>query len=126
MQVSGARSCRLALLLCPSLGTVGVALDPTCLLRVCRTDPWWLLCRVHQDPPPDGNLVIGGDVDPDLVKLTDVWKCGSSRAARGSTLLVDLLPQSAAQEGVSRTLVIGAWYVERIATGVRLSLEVAR
>jgi hypothetical protein len=71
-------------------------------------------------------LVVAGDVDLDLLKLTDVWRRGSSRAARSGTLLVDLLPQPAAAKGVSRTLVIGAWYVERITAGARLGLEVAR
>jgi hypothetical protein len=41
-------------------------------------------------------------------------------------LLVDLLPQSAAAEGVSRALVIGAQHVERIAIGVKLGLEAGR
>jgi hypothetical protein len=45
---------------------------------------------------------------------------------RSSTLLVDLLLQPAAAEGVPRALVLGAWYVERNAAGARLGLEVAR
>jgi hypothetical protein len=39
-------------------------------------------------------------------------------------LLVDLLLQPVAAEGVSHTLVIGARYVERNAVGTRLGLEV--
>jgi hypothetical protein len=126
IQVSGTQRYHLMLLLRPSLGAVGVALDPMCLLRVRCADPCWFVRRDHPDPPPDGTLVVGGDMDPDLLKLTDIWRCGSSRAARSSTFLVDLLPQRAAAEGMSRALVIGAWYVERIALGARLSLEVAR
>jgi hypothetical protein len=71
-------------------------------------------------------LVIGGDANPDLLKLTNVWKRGSSHAVRSSTLVVDLLPQPATAKGVSRVLVIGAQYVERIAASVRLDLEVVR
>jgi hypothetical protein len=42
-----------------------------------------------------------------------------------STHLLDLLPQLLAMEGVSRALVIGARYIEQIATSTRLDLEVA-
>jgi hypothetical protein len=41
-------------------------------------------------------------------------------------LLVDLLLQSAVAKGVSRTLVIGARYVERIAANAKLGHESAR
>jgi hypothetical protein len=41
-------------------------------------------------------------------------------------LLDDLLQQPAAVEGVSRTLVIGARHVKRIAAGAKLGVEVAR
>jgi hypothetical protein len=67
-----ARRYRLALLLRPSLGAVGIALDLRCLLGVSRADPWWFVRRNHKDLPPDGTLVIGGDTDPDLSKLTNV------------------------------------------------------
>jgi hypothetical protein len=40
-------------------------------------------------------------------------------------LLVNLLPQPAAAEGVSCTLVIGARYVQRITVYVELGLKVA-
>jgi hypothetical protein len=62
----------LTLLHYSSLGTVGVALDPSCLLGVRRADSWWFVCRNHQNPLPDGTLVIGADADSDLLKHTDV------------------------------------------------------
>jgi hypothetical protein len=121
---AGTQRYRLELLLRPSLGAVGVALDLTWLLRVLRADPWWFIRRNHQDPSLHGTLVIGGDADPDLLKLANIWRRGSSRAARSTMLLVDLLLQPVAAEGVSHTLVIGARYVERNAVGTRLGLEV--
>jgi hypothetical protein len=116
----------LALLFRSSLSAVGIALDLMCLLEVRRADPRWLVCRHHQDPPPDGALVIGGDVDLDLLELTNDLRCGSSRASGSNTLPVDLLPQSATAEGVSRALVIDARYVKRIAEDAELGLEVVR
>jgi hypothetical protein len=71
-------------------------------------------------------LVVRGDADPDLLKLVDVWRRGSLRVTRTSTLLVDLLPHSVAAEGVPRALVIGARYVEMIAAGTRLGLKVVK
>jgi 6-phosphogluconate dehydrogenase (decarboxylating) len=97
-----------------------------CLLGVYRADPWWFVHQNHQDLPPDGTLVVGGDTDPDLLKIADVWRRGSSCTAWSTTLLIDLLPQSAATEGVSCALVVGARYVEWITAGARLDLEVAR
>jgi hypothetical protein len=126
MKVSSARSYYAALLFCASLGPVGVALDLTCLLGVRRTVTWWFVLRHHQDPSKDGALVVGADVDPDLLELVTVRRHGSSRGTGSSTLLVDLLPQPAAAEGVSCTLVIGARFVERIVTYAELELEVAR
>jgi hypothetical protein len=82
--------------------------------------------RHHQDLSQDEALVVGGDVDSDLLELAAIWRCGSPRGARSGTLLVDLLPQSAIAEGVSRTLVIGARYVKRIAADAKLGLESAR
>jgi hypothetical protein len=64
-------------------------------------------------------------VDPDLLELATIWRCGSSRGAGSSTPLVDLLPQPAAAEGMSCTLVVGAQYVERIMASEELGLEVA-
>jgi hypothetical protein len=80
------------LLFRPPLGAVGVALDPTCLLGVRRTDLWWFVRRNHQDAPLGGALVVGRDADPDLLELADVWRRGSSRSAWSTTLLIDLLP----------------------------------
>jgi hypothetical protein len=65
-------------------------------------------------------------VDPDLMELTTVWRRGSSRGTGSSTLLVDLLPQLAAGEGVSCALVVGARYVEWITVSAELGLDVAR
>jgi hypothetical protein len=65
-------------------------------------------------------------VDSDLFELATTWRRGSPRGTRSSTLLVDLLPQPVAAEGVLRVLVIGARYVEWIAAGKKLGLEVAR
>jgi hypothetical protein len=104
-----------ALLFCPSLSAVGVALDLTWFRRVRHAETWWFVLRHHQDPSQDGALVVGGDMDPDLLELATIWRRGSPRGTRSSTLLVDLLPQPATAEGVSRAVVIGALYVERIA-----------
>jgi hypothetical protein len=60
------------LLLRLPLGAVGVALDLTCLLGVCRANPWWFICRNHQDVPPDGTLVVGRDTGPDRLELAHV------------------------------------------------------
>jgi hypothetical protein len=73
----------------------------------------------------DGALVVGGDVDPDLLELATIWRRGSSRGTRSSIPLIDLLPQPTAAEGMSYAFVIGARYVERIAASVGLGLEVA-
>jgi hypothetical protein len=67
-----------------------------------------------------------GDMDLDLLELAAVRRCGGSRGVGSSTLLVDLLPQPAAAEGMSCALVIGARYIEWIAACTELGLEVAR
>jgi hypothetical protein len=97
-----------------------------CFLGVRRAESWWFVLRHHRDPSQDGALIVWGDVDPDLLELVTIWRRGSTRGTRSSTLLVDLLPLLAAAEGVSCALVIGAQYVERIAAGAKLGLEVAR
>jgi hypothetical protein len=71
-------------------------------------------------------MVVGGDVDPDLLELTIIWRRGSSHGMGSSMLLVDLLPLPAAVEGVPCALVLHAWYVEQIAVSVGLGLEVTR
>jgi hypothetical protein len=76
-KVSRARRYCAALLICASLGAVGVALDSTCLLGVRRTVTWWFVLRHHQDQMKDGSLVIGGDVDLDLLELATPWRRGS-------------------------------------------------
>jgi hypothetical protein len=86
---------------------------------------WWFVLRHHQDLTKDGSLVIGGDVDSNFQKLTTARRRGSSRGTGSSTLLVNLLPQPAAAEGVSCTLVIGARYVQWITVYVELGLKVA-
>jgi hypothetical protein len=109
-----------------SLGVVGVAFDPTCFLGVRHAKTWWFVLRHHQDPSQDGALVIGGNVDPDLLELATIWRRGSSCGTRSSTLLVDLLSQLATAEGVLHAFVIEARYVKWIAAGTKLGLEVAR
>jgi hypothetical protein len=74
----------------------------------------------------DRALVIGEDMDSDLLELVAARRRGISHGMRGSTLLVDLLPQPAAAEGVSCALVVGARYAEWITVSAELGLEVAR
>jgi hypothetical protein len=102
----------MALFFCLSLGAIGVALDPTLFLEICRTMMCRIVLRHHSDPSQDGALVIGGDMDLDLLELATIWRRGSPRGTRSGTLLVDLLPQSASAEAVSCALVVGARYVE--------------
>jgi hypothetical protein len=71
-----------ALLFCPSLSAVGVALDPTCFRRICRIETWWFVLRHHQDLPQDGALVVGGDVDPNLIESPPFGDMGV-RVVRG-------------------------------------------
>jgi hypothetical protein len=59
------------------------------------------------------------------LELTDVWRHGGSLTAQSIVLQIDLLLQSVATEGVSCAFVVGARYVERVATGTRLDLEVS-
>jgi hypothetical protein len=92
VKVSSARRYCAALLFRTSLGTVGVALDLTCFLGVRRAVTWWFVLRHRQDTSKDGALVIGGDMDPDLLELPAAWRRGSSHGTGRSTLLVDLLP----------------------------------
>jgi hypothetical protein len=47
------------------------------------------------------------------------------RSAHGIVLLIDLLPQPAATERVPCTLVVDAWYIERVTMCARFHLEVA-
>jgi hypothetical protein len=108
-------------LFCTSLGAVGVPLDPPRLLGICRTVTRWFILRDQQHPAKDGARVIEGDVDPDLLKLAVIRRRGSSHGM-GEPLLVNLLPQAAATEGVSCALVEGPRYIELIAMGVRLRL----
>jgi hypothetical protein len=121
-KVSSARRYCAVLLICASLGAVGVALDPMCLLGIRHTMTWRFVFRHHQDLVKDGALVIGGDVDPNLMELAAVRRRGTGR----STLMVDLVPQPAAAEGMSCALVVGARYVERIVACTELRLGVAR
>jgi hypothetical protein len=115
-----------ALLFCSSLGMIGIALDPTCFLGIHRAMTWRFLLPHRQDQSHDGALVVGGDLDPNLLELTVICRRGSSHGTGGSTLLVDLLLQPAAAVGVSCNLVIGARYVEQITASAELGLEVAR
>jgi hypothetical protein len=62
----------MALLFYSSLGTVGVALGPTCFLEIRCTTTLWFVLQHHQDPPQDGALVVVGDTDPYLLKLTTI------------------------------------------------------
>jgi hypothetical protein len=71
-------------------------------------------------------LVVGRDADPGLLELAHVRRCRGPRVECSVTLLVGLLPQSAAMESVSRALLVGARYVEWVAVGVRLDLQVTR
>jgi hypothetical protein len=76
--------------------------------------------------PPGRSLVVRGDADSGLLKLTTIRRRGSLRSARDVTLLIDLLPQLTATERVPCTLVVNARYVERVATCTRFDHEVAR
>jgi hypothetical protein len=59
------------------------------------------------------------------MKLTSVQRRGSLRSAHDVALLIDLPPRPTAMERVPRTLVVDARYVERVAAGARVDLEVA-
>jgi hypothetical protein len=65
-------------------------------------------------------------MDPDLLELATIWRHESLRSTGSSTPLIDLLPQSAAVEGMSCALVIDARYVERITVSTELGFDVAR
>jgi hypothetical protein len=102
-----------------SLGAVGVPLDSPRLLRIHRTMMRWFILKNHQHPTEDGTQVVAGDVDPNLLKLATIRRCGSSRVT-GEPLLVNLLSQAAAT--MPCALVVGARYVERVTTCARLGL----
>jgi hypothetical protein len=75
--------------------------------------------------PPGRSLVVGGNADLGLLKLTAVRRRGSLRSACKVALLIDLPPQSTTMERVSCTLVVDAQYVERATACARFDLEVA-
>jgi hypothetical protein len=54
------------------------------------TVTWWFILGNHQDLVKDGIQVFGVEVDPDLLELDAIQRCGSS-SGTGKQLLVDLL-----------------------------------
>jgi hypothetical protein len=124
-KVSSARWNRAALLLYTSLGTQGILLDACRLFGVRHAVMWWVVFRNHKHPAEDGTRVVRGDVDSNLLEFVVFLRQGSLCSA-GEALLVDPFPQMTSTEGMPRTLVVGARYVEWIMADVRFRFEVAR
>jgi hypothetical protein len=98
------------LFFCASLGMQGVSLDVRRFFGVCPTMTWWFVFRNHKHPAEDGVRVVGGDVNPDLLKLAAVRRLGSSCTAAG-LLLVDPFPHATSVESMPCTLMVGSRYV---------------
>jgi hypothetical protein len=115
-----------ALLFRPSMGAIGVALDPLCFLGVRRCCDV-VVCSLTPPEPAaawsPGHWGRHGSGPSGTHHHLETWELVRYG---GSTLLVNLLPQPAAAEGVSCALVVGARYAEWITVSAELGLEVAR